>query len=46
MKKITFQQITENGLKSIGSAIEIMAAAEKLEAHKNAITLRLNTING
>ncbi|MBW6534615.1 MAG: histidinol dehydrogenase [Mariniphaga sp.] len=45
MKKITFQEITENGLKSIGSAIETMAAAEQLEAHKNAITLRLKEIN-
>jgi histidinol dehydrogenase len=45
MKKITFQEITENGLKSIGSAIETMAAAEELEAHKNAITLRLKEIN-
>lgn len=45
LKKITFQEITENGLKSIGSAIETMAAAEELEAHKNAITLRLKEIN-
>ncbi len=44
LKKITFQEITENGLKSIGSAIEIMAAAEELEAHKNAVTLRLKEI--
>ena len=42
MKKITFQEITENGLKSIGQAIETMAAAEKLEAHKNAVSLRLD----
>ncbi len=44
LKKITFQEITENGLKSIGPAIENMASAEELEAHKNAITLRLKTI--
>jgi histidinol dehydrogenase len=42
MKKITFQEITENGLKSIGSAIETMAAAEELDAHKNAVSLRLD----
>ena len=42
LKKITFQEITREGLKKIGSAIEIMAAAEELEAHKNAVTLRLN----
>jgi len=44
LKKITFQEITENGLKSIGPDIETMAAAEELEAHKNAVTLRLNVI--
>lgn len=43
-KKITFQQINKEGLKSIGPAIEKMAAAEELEAHKNAITLRLKKI--
>jgi histidinol dehydrogenase len=44
IKKITFQEITEEGLKSIGPAIETMAAAEQLEAHKNAVTLRLKRI--
>ncbi|MCA1761153.1 MAG: histidinol dehydrogenase, partial [Bacteroidales bacterium] len=44
LKKITFQEITESGLKSIGPDIETMAAAEDLEAHKNAVTLRLKTI--
>ena len=44
IKKITFQKISEEGLKSIGPAIEIMAAAEELEAHKNAVTLRLKCI--
>ncbi len=43
-KKITFQEITNQGLKNIGPSIEIMAAAEKLEAHKNAVTLRLKKI--
>jgi histidinol dehydrogenase len=44
LKKITFQEITENGLKSIGPAIEKMAAAEELEAHRNAVSLRLRVI--
>ena len=44
LKKITFQEISKEGLKNIGPAIEIMAAAEELEAHKNAITLRLNNL--
>jgi histidinol dehydrogenase len=41
LKKITFQEISVDGLKSIGPAIEMMALAEKLEAHKNAVSLRL-----
>ena len=44
MKKITFQELTPDGLKNIGSAIEIMAATEQLEAHKNAVTLRLKSL--
>jgi len=44
LKKITFQEISKEGLKNIGPAIEIMAAAEELEAHKNAVTLRLKKI--
>ncbi len=44
-KSMTFQKITENGIKNIGAAIEIMATAEGLEAHKNAVSLRLNAIN-
>lgn len=43
-KKITFQEISKEGLKNIGPAIEKMAAAEELEAHKNAVTLRLKQI--
>ncbi|WP_346860033.1 histidinol dehydrogenase [uncultured Draconibacterium sp.] len=43
-KKITFQEITKQGLLSIGPAIEKMAAAEQLDAHKNAVTLRLKEI--
>ncbi|MEI7735327.1 MAG: histidinol dehydrogenase [Ferruginibacter sp.] len=45
LKKITFQQVTEEGLQNIGSAVEIMAEAEGLGAHRNAITIRLNEIN-
>ena len=41
-RKITFQKITREGLKNIGNAIEIMAANEGLDAHKNAVTLRLD----
>ena len=41
VKKITFQQVSKNGIENIGRAVEIMAAAEQLEAHKNAVSLRL-----
>lgn len=41
VKKITFQEITKEGIKNIGSAIETMAHNEELFAHKNAVTLRL-----
>lgn len=41
MKKITFQTISEKGIRTIGHAIETMAAAEQLDAHKNAVTVRL-----
>jgi histidinol dehydrogenase len=41
VKKITFQQITPEGIRNIGPAVEIMAAAEELQAHKNAVTVRL-----
>ena len=44
MKSMTFQKITEGGLLKIGTAIEIMAEAEGLQAHKNAVTLRLKDI--
>lgn len=45
VKKITFQQITKEGIKNIGKAVETMAAAEGLDAHKNAVSIRLNEIN-
>lgn len=44
IRKITFQEITKEGIKNIGPAIEKMAAAEQLDAHKNAVTLRLNSL--
>ena len=44
LRKITFQEISKEGLKNIGPVIEKMAAAEELEAHKNAITLRLKEL--
>lgn len=43
-KKITFQHITKEGLSNIGRSIEVMAQAEGLGAHKNAVTLRLKEI--
>jgi len=45
LKSMTFQKISKQGIKNIGGAIEIMAAAEGLEAHKNAVRLRLEKIN-
>ena len=45
LKAITFQKITKKGLINIGSAIENMAAAEGLDAHKNAVSMRLKYIN-
>ncbi|MEO5591911.1 MAG: histidinol dehydrogenase [Chitinophagaceae bacterium] len=41
VKKITYQKLTEQGLKNIGKTVEVMAAAEGLEAHKNAVSIRL-----
>lgn len=44
LKKITFQEITPEGMKNLGPVIETMAAAEQLHAHKNAVTLRLKDL--
>ncbi len=41
IRKITFQEITEDGLKLLGPTIEIMAANEQLDGHKNAVSIRL-----
>lgn len=45
VKKITFQEITKEGLKKIGATVETMAAAEGLQAHQNAVTIRLKKIS-
>ena len=44
LKNITFQEITKEGLLTIGNTIELMAEAEGLMAHKNAVTIRLKSI--
>ena len=44
MKSMTFQKISKKGIKGIGTAIELMAEAEGLQAHKNAVTLRLKSL--
>lgn len=43
-KSITFQKISKEGIQNIGRSIELMAAAEGLQAHKNAVTLRLKDL--
>ena len=43
-KTMTFQKISEKGIQNIGKAIEIMAEAEGLQAHKNAVSLRLKSL--
>ena len=43
-RKITFQHLTEEGVRQIGHAVELMAEAEQLDAHKNAMTVRLKTL--
>lgn len=45
LKKITFQELTREGLLGIGPAIETMAAAEQLEGHKAAVSLRLHSMS-
>ena len=44
MKTITFQKISKKGLINISKTVEVMAEAEGLQAHKNAITIRINDI--
>lgn len=44
LKKITFQEVTPDGLEIVGPFVEIMADAEQLQAHKNAVSIRLKQI--
>ena len=43
-RKVTFQHLTDEGVRSIGHAVELMAEAEQLDAHKNAMTVRINSL--
>ncbi len=43
-RKVTFQHLTAEGIQNIGRAVELMAAAEQLDAHKNAMTVRINSL--
>ena len=43
-RKITFQHLTAEGIEHIGRAVELMAEAEQLDAHKNAMTVRMRTL--
>ena len=45
-RKVTFQHLTAEGIQNIGRAVELMAAAEQLDAHKNAMTVRINSLKG
>ncbi|MFV0248589.1 MAG: histidinol dehydrogenase [Tenacibaculum sp.] len=44
VKKISFQQVSQKGIQQIGKAVEIMADAEGLQGHKNAVSIRLNKL--
>jgi histidinol dehydrogenase len=44
MKKISFQEINADGIKNLGNTIELMAEAELLHGHKNAVTVRLKSL--
>jgi histidinol dehydrogenase len=44
VKKITFQEITKQGILNLGRTVELMAEAESLEAHKRAVTLRMESL--
>jgi len=44
-RKITFQHLTPEGIRHIGRAVELMAEAEQLDAHKNAMTVRMKSIS-
>ncbi|MFO7940687.1 MAG: histidinol dehydrogenase [Bacteroidales bacterium] len=44
LKKITFQQLSSTGIQSLGPTVEVLAEAEKLQGHRNAVTLRLKQL--
>ena len=44
-RKITFQHLTEEGIRHIGHAVELMAEAEQLDAHKNAMSVRIKSLD-
>ena len=44
-RKVTFQHLTEEGVRNIGHAVELMAEAEQLDAHKNAMSVRIRSID-
>ncbi len=44
VKKITYQKLTQQGLQQIGKTVELMAEAEGLDAHKNAVSIRLKNL--
>ena len=44
-RKVTFQHLTEDGVRNIGRAVELMAEAEQLDAHKNAMSVRIRSID-
>ena len=45
LKTITFQKISKNGLLNISKTVEVMAQAEGLQAHKNAVSIRVKDLN-
>ena len=45
MRKVTFQHLSAEGIRSIGRAVEVMAAAEHLDAHRNAMSVRMTKLN-
>jgi histidinol dehydrogenase len=45
VKKVTFQKLSAEGIQNIGPAIATMAAAEQLDAHRNAVSIRLKKLS-
>ena len=44
-RKVTFQELTPEGVRAIGPAVELLAAGEQLDAHRNAMAVRLESLN-